>query len=509
MASIILPRRWQQQPSGQFELDWRNELTRGLAHCYVGGDGYHVNRVTGQHTGTLTGRMGSEARPDAQATAGTGSAYMLDSLNAPTALPLSIGVIAGARPNGNGPIFGSFTGGSVGSAVAAVGTGFIGNAYPEYRIDLDSGVIVTDTDAHSSLVNTDRAYVCRSNSTTDHALIVGRRKTTNTTTRNVVVASAQVGLGRAVQHNFSAGTLAETAWFSLACMWFRGLDDAEAFEFNAAPWQIFRPRRSVLYFDAGGGGVASLLVQDATHGHMADAPGLSAQLALSVAHSAHAHMADGVALSTAHVLAVADALHGHAADVLALATQSALAVADAGHAHLADALSLSASGAATLAIAESSHAHSADAIALTTASLLAVADALHAHTADSASLGAALYLAISASLHGHAVDAIGLTDQPTLGVADTAHSHASDTPALSSHALLAVADAVHAHLADGTGLGYAATLAILESMHAHASDVLAMSSGGSSTLGLPDEIRIVIAEQFIKIVRAERHIFRS
>ena len=257
------------------------------------------------------------------------------------------------------------------------------------------------------------------------------------------------------------------------------------------------------------GGAVDLVIADATHSHTSDSLGLTSASLLSIAGAAHSHMADGVALSTAHVLAVADALHGHAADVLALATQSALAVADAGHAHLADALSLSASGAATLAIAESSHAHSADAIALTTASLLAVADALHAHTADSASLGAALYLAISASLHGHAVDAIGLTDQPTLGVADTAHSHASDTPALSSHALLAVADAVHAHLADGTGLGYAATLAILESMHAHASDVLAMSSGGSSTLGLPDEIRIVIAEQFIKIVRAERHIFRS
>ena len=254
MSSIILPRRWQRQPSGQFEIDWRNELTRELAHCYVGGDGYHVNRVTGQHTGTLTGRMGTEARPDSRATAGTGSAYMEDSLNAPTTLPLSIGVVAGARPNGNGQIFGSSTGGSVGSAVAAVGTGFIGNAYPQYQIDLDSGVIISDTDARSSLVNTDRAYVCRSNSATDHALIVGRRKTTNTTTRNVVVAGAQIGLGRVVRTNFSATNLATTAWFSLACMWFRGLDDAEAFEFNAAPWQLFRPRRQVLYFDAGGGG---------------------------------------------------------------------------------------------------------------------------------------------------------------------------------------------------------------------------------------------------------------
>lgn len=144
----------------------------------------------------------------------------------------------------------SFTPGVVGSVLASVGTGFIGNAYPEYQIDLDSGVILSDTDARSSLVNQSQAFVCRSNSATDHALIVGNRKTTNTTSRTVVAASAQVGLGRSVRQNFSSATLAATAWFSLACMWFRGLDDAEAFEFNVAPWQIFRPRRNVLYFDA-------------------------------------------------------------------------------------------------------------------------------------------------------------------------------------------------------------------------------------------------------------------
>ena len=274
MASIILPSRWQRQPSGDFVLDWRNPLTQGMAHCYVGGDGYAVNRVSQSLTGTPTGVMGREARPDGIAIAGTGSAYVIDSSgNAPTALPLTIGVVAGARPNGNGPLLASFTPGSVGSAIASVGTGFIGNAYPSYQVDYDSGIIINDTSAESSLVNTDRAFVCRSLSATDHALIVGRRITTNTTSRTVVSAGAQVGLGRTVGHNFSTLTLSSTAWATLACMWFRGLDDAEAFEFNGAPWQIFRPRRNVLYFDAGGG--AANLEGDA----VAQA---SAQAALSV-----------------------------------------------------------------------------------------------------------------------------------------------------------------------------------------------------------------------------------
>lgn len=251
MASIILPSRWQRQPSGDFVLDWRNPLTQGMAHCYVGGDGYAVNRVSQSLTGTPTGVMGREARPDGIAIAGTRSAYVIDSSgNAPTALPLTIGVVAGARPNGNGPLLASFTPGSVGSAIASVGTGFTGNAYPRYLVDYDSSIIINDTSAESSLVNTDRAFVCRSLSATDHALIVGRRITTNTTSRTVVSAGAQVGLGRTVGHNYSALTLSSTAWATLACMWYRGLCDAEAFEFNAAPWQVFRPRRRVVYFDA-------------------------------------------------------------------------------------------------------------------------------------------------------------------------------------------------------------------------------------------------------------------
>lgn len=253
MAAIILPRRWQQQPTGPVEIDWRNPLTQGMAHCYLGGESYHVNLVTRGQDGTQTGRMGCEARPEGLATAGTGSAYMVDTTNAPQSLPLTIGVMAGGRPNALGPVLASFTPGSVGSAAAFVATDFIGNAFPRYTIDLDSAWLeISDTDARSSLVNTSRAYVCRSLSSTDHALIVGRRITSSTASKNVVVAGAQFGLGRVVAHNYNAQTLPNTAWFHVAAMWYRGLSDAEAFEFNAAPFQLFVPRRQALYFDVGG-----------------------------------------------------------------------------------------------------------------------------------------------------------------------------------------------------------------------------------------------------------------
>lgn len=85
MAAIILPRRWQQPPVGPVEIDRHNPLTQGLAHCHLGGEAYHINLVTRAQEGTQTGRMGTEGRPQGLATVGTGSAFMLNTVNGPIA----------------------------------------------------------------------------------------------------------------------------------------------------------------------------------------------------------------------------------------------------------------------------------------------------------------------------------------------------------------------------------------------------------------------------------------
>lgn len=253
MAHLILPQRWQRKPSGLIEIDWRNELTRGLAHCYVGGEAYHVNRVGNSASGTQYQRMKLVASAAGIGSGGTGNAG-LTAVGGPNALPVSIGVVAGARANGNGPLLGVSTAGNAASGMAAVGTNYAGAAWPEYRIDVDAGVMLRDTSAASSLVNSDRAYVCRSRSSTDHALIVGTRITTDTSARTVVDGDGLVGVGLLLAHNYSSFYLNTLAWMHLGCMWYRSLDNAEAFAFNAAPWQIFRPRRRVLYFAAPAGG---------------------------------------------------------------------------------------------------------------------------------------------------------------------------------------------------------------------------------------------------------------
>jgi hypothetical protein len=84
------------------------------------------------------------------------------------------------------------------------------------------------------------------------------------------------------------------------------------------PWQIFRKRPQILYFDVGGGGATDLTIADSTHSHSADNAVLTSSHLLTVADATHAHSADNVALSTAILLALADAPAGGAAPTVRL-----------------------------------------------------------------------------------------------------------------------------------------------------------------------------------------------
>ena len=231
------------------------------------------------------------------------------------------------------------------------------------------------------------------------------------------------------------------------------LPESAIFELSKNPWQIFKPRRNVLYFGGSGSGI-TITVADASHGHAAD----------------------GLTLTTATALSAADALHGHAADQAALSTNWLLAVADAASAHVADGPALTV--ASVLAVADALHAHISDSLGLSTRWLLTVADALHGHAADNALLDTSLATTLTAqdALHGHTADVLALVTNWLLAVADAAHGHAADNVTLSATGSvdLALADAVHAHLADNAGLSTATTLAILEAIHAHTAEALTL-----------------------------------
>ena len=195
----------------------------------------------------------------------------------------------------------------------------------------------------------------------------------------------------------------------------------------------------------------TLTVQDASHGHTADAPALTQAATLAVADAAHAHTAASPALVQGSTLAVADTAHAHAADSPALVQAHALAVADASHGHTADTPTLAVAG--SLAVQSATHGHTAEAPSLVQAHTLTVADAVHGHSADSPVLSFGAILTVSDALHAHTAGTPTLTLADVLAVADALHSHTADSPSLVQANVLAVADALHGHTADTVVLG--------------------------------------------------------
>jgi len=241
------------------------------------------------------------------------------------------------------------------------------------------------------------------------------------------------------------------------------------------PWQIFkRPDSRIFVPVSAGGTTTSLIVQDATHAHIADSPSFSMATYLAVAESlhahaadnvtlattgtanlvvqeaTHAHVADGVTLTTQWLLAVAEALHSHTAESVTLSLQTALVVLEALHTHAAENLTLGVTGTANLTIADATSGHTSEAVALTLNSLLAVFDAIHTHTADNLTLDTsnATALTVQDSTHAHGADNLGLSLDTWLAIVDAAHTHTADAPTLSASVALLIAEALHAHYAD-------------------------------------------------------------
>ena len=228
---------------------------------------------------------------------------------------------------------------------------------------------------------------------------------------------------------------------------------------SANPWQIFkRPDSRIFVPVSAGGTTTSLIVQDATHAHIADSPSFSMATYLAVAEALHAHAADNVTLATTGTanLVVQEATHAHIADGVSLTTQWLLTIAEALHGHAADNITLGVTGTANLAIADATSGHTSEAVALTLNSLLAVFDAIHTHTADNLTLDTsnATALTVQDSTHAHGADNLGLSLDTWLAIVEAAHGHTADAPTLSTALALQIAESLHAHYADVVVLGF-------------------------------------------------------
>lgn len=233
----------QPQPA---RIDWSNPLTRGLTHCYNSRNPT-TNLASMTLMESITGTPGNIVPfKDGVALALDGSSGFSTVKNVPAALPVTFGVYAGTtQANAEGPILAINLGGSPSYSIGT-GSTFAGREFPRYFITY-SGAELSITDPITNLRNTNAAWVCRSRTTTDHALIVGNNIYTSTTATGAIAAGSNVSLGRQVAFNFTITAMLNARPY-LACLWNRALSNAEAFAFNRNPWQIFLNRPSRRYF---------------------------------------------------------------------------------------------------------------------------------------------------------------------------------------------------------------------------------------------------------------------
>ena len=124
----------------------------------------------------------------------------------------------------------------------------------------------------------------------------------------------------------------------------------------------------------------TLTVNNASHGHTAESPTLSASFDLAPAAAAHTHQAESPTLSASFDLDPAAAFHAHQAESPVLILTAALDPAAAFHAHQAAAPAIVLT--AALEPSAAFHAHQAESPVLIMTAALEPAAAFHAHQAQ-------------------------------------------------------------------------------------------------------------------------------
>jgi hypothetical protein len=482
---FLLPRRqiWTQQPQGAVDIDWSNPLTRGLTYATADGAGGADSSITSLGSvPKIADRWGKGDYFD-----GSSQKIAKNSLVG-RSLDLTVCVLhkSTVLPP-NGPTYCHILASTTGASPADY-YGWIlmlgnGTGLPQFRVYQSiNGTQDAECDAATGALNDGKPHVTIATvfgeaggaMTLD---VDGKTVASSTHPTGLYSRTNNLAIGKA-RHNFWGGFKGS---IGAVFVFDRVLSAKERSSLSANPWQIFkRPDSRIFVPVSVGGGTTSLIVQDATHAHIADSPSFSMATYLAVAESlhahaadnvtlattgtanlvvqeaTHAHVADGVTLTTQWLLAVAEALHSHTAESVTLSLQTALVVLEALHTHAAENLTLGVTGTANLTIADATSGHTSDAVSLTLNSLLAVFDASHAHAADSLTLDTsnATALTVQDSTHTHGADSLGLSLDTWLAIVEAAHGHTADAPTLSTALALQVAESLHAHYADVVVLGF-------------------------------------------------------
>ena len=260
MANIILSRPFTQQPQYVCEIDWNNPLSRGIIFFYVGNNLRGVGRNGSNGWPATEGAPNFVGSPQGLSVDFTGSQKLVYTGFGPGSSPSENTMFALAMP----------TVVTADNEYTAIGS-TTDNSLPLFRIELlgpTSGTPGWKAQYRGN--GGDQANITQSVAATAGRMYsVASTFKSGSGAKTLYVDGKFIGqatddIGAISLASVDIGVLQRegaaqyfTGRIPLGVMWNRVLLREEIAELSSNPWQIFRPRTQVLYFEAGGGGGGS------------------------------------------------------------------------------------------------------------------------------------------------------------------------------------------------------------------------------------------------------------
>ena len=294
MANLILPSRFNQQPQGPVEVDWGSDLARDITAIwtpFTASTDLYKNVVRGTlSTSTAitvgvsrfgithnTGQNGLQLPGTQSVTNPPGVSALIIGGRPPTGQSWSVGI---QTP------YGTFRKWAGEYAVHTKG-GHYTRFATATQWPVEPAVVIAGRSGPSEIASAYRFWV--------NGVSAANTLTSGT--------SAFGGIAYDVMQGATGDRSAATYWAAptaLIVQWAHYLSDAEAVELSANPWQLFRAKPRVLYFDVAGGSATSTVFSDlgdsyALRAHAVSDLGDSYAIRAAIA----ADLADGYSLRAA------------------------------------------------------------------------------------------------------------------------------------------------------------------------------------------------------------------
>lgn len=272
MSKILVPSRriWTRQPQQPVEIDWSNPITRGLAIA-VEPDLIDLARRRRGATVVGSGKKVSTSYGVAQSLSSTvinygtdnplsGREFTFQLLEIPTSLTQAAGIVdkrETAAANNSFSIGYNYTAGSefsvdFGNSTGAGGTSGVAYSFSRSQFSTDGNhLVITANLAASSL---EKIKLWRNNA----SISLERAPTADNLVSEIYAGTSPLEIGRV-----NNGTLYYAGKLVFFRAWSRQLISDEIRSLFEAPYQIFKPRRRVAYFDIVAGGLTSVYSDNA------------------------------------------------------------------------------------------------------------------------------------------------------------------------------------------------------------------------------------------------------